>query len=450
MNTNDTTKKLTDGKPMQLILDFSLPLLVGMLFQQFYSLVDTIIVGKCIGTNALAAVGSTGAINFLILGFCMGVCSGFAIPMAQRFGAEDYQGLRRYVANSIWVSLVFAAIMTFFVVLFCRPILEIMQTPDNIIDQAYAYIVIIFAGIPVTYLYNLTAGIIRSLGDSKTPVYFLLLASAMNIVLDLIFIVGLHTGVGGAGLATVISQAVAGIACIIYMRSHFEVLKFKEGELAPSKYYIIGLCNNGLPMGLQYSITAIGSVILQAAINGLGSDAVAAVTAANRLSMFIVCPFDALGSTMATYAGQNVGAGKLVRLKEGLKASSILGLAYSLIALVFLFFFRKYLLLLFLSKSEVDILQNAGLFLIVQAAFYFPLALVNIVRFEIQGMGFSAFAVIAGVMEMVARTIVAFTMVPAIGFLGAAFASPLAWIMADIFLIPAFFYCYKRLGQKFD
>ncbi len=443
----DTTKKLTSGKPMTLILGFALPLLAGMLFQQFYSLVDTMIVGKCLGVDALAAVGSTGSINFLINGFCMGVCNGFAIPVAQRFGAEDHKGLRKFVANSIWLSVAFATVLTIVVGVLCRQILVWMQTPGNIIDQAYSYIFIIFLAIPVTFLYNLTSGIIRSLGDSKTPVYFLVLASGLNIVLDLLFIMVLHTGVEGAAYATVISQTVSGVLCLIYMIKKFPILHFQKDEWKFDSHSASVLCGMGVPMGLQYSITAIGSVILQTAVNGLGSDAVAAVTAAQKLYMFTACPFDALGSTMATYGGQNVGAGKLHRTKEGLRAATILGAAYSVIAMVLMVLFGKYLLLLFLSAEETAILANAYHFILIQTAFFFTLGLVNIVRFLIQGMGFPIFAILAGVMEMIARTLAALFLVPNFGFTGAAFASPFAWVMADAFLIPAFFHVYKKLEK---
>ena len=446
-SVKDTTKRLTSGKPMSLIIGFALPLLVGMLFQQFYSLVDTMIVGKFLGVNALAAVGSTGSVNFLINGFCMGVCNGFAIPVAQRFGAEDYSSLRKFVGNGIWLSVVFAAVMTVIVSAACRLILVVMQTPANIIDDAYSYIFIIFLGIPVTYLYNMTSGIIRSLGDSKTPVYFLLLASGLNIILDIVFITQFQTGVAGAAYATVISQLVSGVCCLLFMIRKFPILKLSRADLKPDKHYAMTLCGMGVPMGLQYSITAIGSVILQTAVNGLGSAAVASITAANRLSMFIVCPFDALGSTMATYGGQNVGARKLRRTKEGLKAATILGAGYSVLALAVLFFFGRFLLLLFLSPEETAILADAQMFLLLQAVFYFPLALVNIIRFLIQGMGFPIFAILAGVMEMIARTLAAFLLVPAFAFLGAAYASPIAWIMADAFLIPAFFYVYRKLER---
>lgn len=210
------TKDMTNGSPMKLILGFSIPLLFGYLFQQFYNLVDTLIVGRFLGVDALAAVGSTGSLNFLIIGFCMGVCNGFAIPLAHKFGAGDYKGLRAFMVNAVYLSAVFAVVMTIVTVVFCRPILELMRTPDNIIDGAYLYIVIIFAGIPATYLYNLISAIIRSMGDSKTPVVFLVISSVMNIVLDLVFIINLHLGVAGASLATVISQAVSGIGCMIY------------------------------------------------------------------------------------------------------------------------------------------------------------------------------------------------------------------------------------------
>ncbi|MBO6154312.1 MAG: MATE family efflux transporter [Lachnospiraceae bacterium] len=444
----DTTKSLTTGSPTKLIIGFALPLLVGMLFQQFYSLVDTIIVGKTLGVDALAAVGSTGSINFMIIGFAMGICSGFAIPVAQRFGAEDYKSMRKFVANSVWLSIIISVAMTIVVVALTRQILVWMNTPDNIIDQAYSYIVVIFAGIPVIFLYNMTSGIMRSLGDSKTPVYFLLLASVINIALDVIFIVYIGMGVEGAGYATIISQAISGVACLIYIIFKFPLLKIERDEWHWDNSMASRLLGMGVPMGLQYSITAIGSVILQTAVNGLGSAAVASMTAANRIAMFMVTPFDALGSTMATYGGQNVGARKLERLKSGLKSAQLLGSAYSLIALAIIYFGADYLLLLFLDASETAIIADAKTFMIIQALFYIPLVAVNVFRFIIQGMGFSTFAILAGVMEMIARTAAAFTLVPWFGFLGACFASPLAWIFADAFLVPAFFGTYKKLEQK--
>ena len=442
---SNTTKDMTSGSTMKLILGFAVPLLMGMLFQQVYSLVDTIIVGRFLGVSALAAVGATGSINFLIVGFCQGICNGFALPVAQRFGAKDYNGLRKYVGNSAVLSIIFGGAITLITVIACRPILELMQTPADIIDLSYHYIVVIFAGIPAIMLYNILSAYLRSLGDSITPVIFLVLSAGLNIGLDLLFIVTFHRGVFGAAFATVLSQAVSGILCLILIIKKFDLLHLKREDWKLDWGYSRYLLIMGLPMGLQYSITAIGSVILQASVNTLGSTAVASMTAGSRISMFVVCPFDALGSTMATFGGQNVGAGRLDRLGRGLRSAVILGAIYSALILVVLIFFGRDLILLFVSAKEAAVIAQAKQFLVTNAAFYLMLALVNIVRFLIQGMGFSGFAVFAGVFEMVARTLVGLVFVPIFGFTAACSANPLAWIFADCFLIPAFFHCRKKL-----
>lgn len=441
---------MTSGSPMKLILGFSVPLLFGFLFQQFYNLVDTLIVGRFLGVDALAAVGATGSLNFLIIGFCMGVCNGFAIPLAHKFGAGDYRGMRAFMMNAVYLAVIFAVVMTVLTVVFCRPILELMRTPDNIIDSAYAYIVIIFAGIPATYLYNLISGVIRSMGDSRTPVVFLTLASVLNIALDLILIIVFDMGVAGAALATVISQVVSGIGCLVYSLKKFEILRTDEDERRVNTSYMATLCGMGVPMGLQYSITAIGSVILQSAVNTLGSNAVASMTAGSKIGMFFCCPFDALGSTMATYGGQNVGAKKMERIREGLKSCSLLGIVYSVFAFVVLFFAGESLALFFVENAEAEVISNVHLFLIINSAFYIPLAFVNIVRFLIQGMGYSKFAILAGVFEMVARALVGFVFVPVFGFPAACFASPVAWIFADCFLFPAYFHVFKKTKRMLN
>jgi putative MATE family efflux protein len=443
------TKDLTVGNPMGLIFGFALSLFWGMLFQQLYNIIDTAIVSWFLGKEAYTGVGTTGAINFLIMGFCMGVCNGFAIPVAQRFGAKDLKSMRKFVSHAIILCAVLAAVMTFFVSIFCRQILIAMHTPGDVLEYAYKYILVIFLGIPVTYMYNLLSGIIRALGDSKHPVQFLIIASIVNIGLDLLFIIPLHMGITGAALATVISQGLAGVMCLIFIIRKIEILQLskEDWQLDGSHFFI--LLNMGLPMGLQYSITAIGSVILQTAINGLGVDAAAAVTTAGKVGMFFCIPFDALGSTMATYGGQNVGAKKLDHLQQGLTAAIKLGVVYSLIAFIVLYFFGRTFAMIFLDAGDVACLDNAHIYLIVNSAFYIPLALVNIVRFLIQGMGFSLFAVLAGVMEMIGRTIVALVLVPIFGFPALCFASPIAWILADAFLIPAYISVRNKLDRIF-
>ena len=440
---------MTEGQPLKLILGFAVPMLLGMLFQQFYSMVDTVIVGKFLGVDALAAVGSTSAINFMVIGFVQGVCSGFAIPVGQRFGAQDYSDMRRFVANSAWMSAIFAVVMTAVIGLLTWNILEWMQTPENIIQGAYDYIFYIFLGIPATFLYNILSGIIRSLGDSRTPVYFLILSSLLNVVLDLAFIAGIGMGVEGAAYATVISQVVSGVCCWCYMKKKFPILKMQEEERRLSRIHVGILCGMGIPMGLQYSITAIGSVVIQTSINGLGSIAVASVTAGQKVSAFFCCPFDALGATMATYAGQNVGAKKLDRIESGVKSATIIGCIYGAAAFAVLFLFGGVIPLLFVDAAEAEVIRQAHQFLIINSMAYILLVFVNVWRFTIQGMGYSLFAVLAGVCEMAARALVGLFLVPIFGYVAICFASPFAWLLADLFLVPAFYSCIRQMQRRF-
>lgn len=441
-------KDMTNGSPSRHILGFAVPMLFGMLFQQFYNLVDTIIVGKTLGVEALAGVGATGSINFMIIGFCMGVCNGFVIPVAQCFGAKKPADLRKYVFNGYICSIVFAIVLTLASVIFCRRILIIMNTPADIIDHAYNYIVVIFIGIPTVFLYNIVSGVIRSLGDSKTPVVFLVLSSIINVVLDFFLILVCKMGVAGAGWATVTSQLISGLTCLIYMYKKYDILKGDKSERVLDRRFITNLCMNGVPMGLQYSITAIGSTILQAAVNTLGSTYVAAMTAGSKMFNFTCCPFDALGSTMATYAGQNVGAAKIKRLGQGVRSAMIIGSVYSVLSLIALYFTTDYIALLFVNASETTIIALTRQFILASACFYIPLTGVNVVRFCIQGMGFSVFAISAGILEMIGRAFAAIILIPSIGFMGACLASPIAWIAADAFLFPAFIHCAKKLNAR--
>ena len=441
-------KDMTNGSPSKHILGFAVPMLFGMLFQQFYNLVDTIIVGKTLGVEALAGVGATGSINFMIIGFCMGVCNGFVIPVAQCFGAKKPADLRKYVFNGYICSVVFAIVLTLASVIFCRKILIVMNTPADIIDHAYNYIVVIFIGIPTVFLYNMVSGVIRSLGDSKTPVVFLVLSSIINVVLDFFLILVCKMGVAGAGWATVTSQLISGLTCLIYMYKKYDILKGDKSERVLDRRFITNLCMNGVPMGLQYSITAIGSTILQAAVNTLGSTYVAAMTAGSKMFNFTCCPFDALGSTMATYAGQNVGAAKIKRLGQGVRSAMIIGSIYSVLSLIALYFTTDYIALLFVNASETTIIALTRQFILASACFYIPLTGVNVVRFCIQGMGFSVFAISAGILEMIGRAFAAIILIPSIGFMGACLASPIAWIAADAFLFPAFIHCAKKLNAR--
>ena len=448
--SSSPAKDLTVGSPMKLILGFAFPMFLGLLFQQFYSLVDTMIVGKYLGVDPFAGVGSTGSLNFIVIGFCMGLCSGFSVPISQSFGAKDFPLLRKMVTNSVWLCTFFSVVITTLMLLFCRPVLTWMNTPENIFEYAYIYIFIIFAGIPCTILYNMTAAILRALGDSKSPIIFLAISSAINIGLDLLLIIVFRMGVDGAALATVVSQGVSGVISIIYIKKKFDILAMEKGDLKLERHLAGKLTGVGIPMGLQYSITGIGSVILQTAVNGLGSIYVASMTAGSKINIFLACPFDALGQTMAPYAGQNIGARKLDRVGKGLRAACIIGFIVSGLMVIVVKLFGDQLTMLFLDEKDPVIMQNSTQFLIIVSAFYCLLTLVNTVRFTIQGMGFSSLAIIAGVMEMIARGIAGMLLVPAFGYLGACYSSPLAWLLADAFLIPAFFLCKRKVARQLE
>lgn len=447
-NRKSAAMNLTQGAPTGLILRFAVPILFTFLLQQFYGIVDTAVVGQYVGKEALSAVGATGSVNFLIIGFCMGLCNGFVIPIAQAFGARDKKLMRRFMANGIWATIGFGVVVTVLVCVFCRQILVLMQTPENILDGAYTYIFIIFAGIPITLAYNLFAGVIRSLGDSRSPLIFLMIASVIHIGFDIISVRVLGMGVEGPAFATLLAQLFSAVMCFLLLLRRFDVLRISRREWRADRGLLLHLCGMGVPMGLQYSITAIGSVLAQVGVNSLGSDAVAAVSAATRITNFFGCPMDALGSAMATYTGQNVGARKIKRVKQGLRATLILALIYAGAAFAVLALLGKQLSLLFLKPEETAIIANAGQFLLCNGAFYVALALVNVLRYTMQGAGYSALSIFSGVMEMIARSVVGILLVPVFGYASVCFASPLAWVLADAFLIPGCRYVIRRLQAE--
>ena len=437
------TKDLTSGSPLKVILMFTFPLVLGNLFQQFYALADTIIVGRFCGVSALASV------NYLILGFVIGVCNGFAIPIAQLFGARDYKDLRRHVANAAWLCIAASVVLTIATVALTRPMMQLMQTPDDIIDGAVIYIGWIFAGIPFIFLYNMVAAIMRALGDSKTPLYFLILTSALNIGLDLLFVIPFKFGVFGAALATDISQVISGVLSFIYLCRKFDVLKMQKDDLAFSKKACVRLMGIGVPMGLQCSITAIGSVIMQWAVNMQGSTAVAAVTAAGKTQNLLTVPLESVGTAMATYAGQNLGASRMDRVRKGTNSAMLIILVYGLASAFILHFTDVQIMGLFLDTAkEVDIVAMGREYLFWNSVFFVPLGALIVWRYTIQGLGFSSLAMLAGVAEMIARTAVAIILVPILGYFGAELANPAAWVAACLFLYPAYRWTCRQLDNR--
>ena len=404
---------MTFGRPSKHILAFALPLIFGNLFQQLYSMADSIIVGQYLGVDALAAVGSVGSLQFLILGFCMGSCAGLAIPIAQRFGAHDEENLRKYVANSVWLSAAMGLIVTAITVALARQILVWMQTPANIIDEAYAYFAAVLLGIPAMILYNLASSIMRALGDSKSPVWFLAAASAINIVLDLLTVCVLGLGVAGAALATVVSQLGSGLLCVGYLKKHFPILRMEKDDWKLRRPEAMRLLGMGVPVGLQFSITAIGSVMLQSAVNSLGAVCVSGVAVASKIYMLLCCPFDALAMAATNFTGQNLGAGKYDRIRQGTYACLLLGIIYCALYIVIARFGTQYLVLLFMNADEAQSVLDYTQRISYAYAYGTPLLLgVNVFRLSIQGMGYSRLSLLSGVLEMVARIFISIGELP--------------------------------------
>ena len=441
---------MTAGSPFKIILNFTIPIFIGNVFQQFYNMADTIIVGKFVGTGALAAVGSVGTIVFLIIGFLQGLTAGFSVLTAQRFGAGDMKNMRKSVGTACVLSVIITAIMTAGRMLGMKRLLEVMNTPADIFADAYAYIMIICGGIAATVLYNLLSGILRALGDSKTPLYFLILSALLNVGLDLFFIIVFHMGVAGAAYATVISQGVSGIGCLIYIVKKVPLLKMQAEDFRPEGYLVKMEMAVGIPMALQYSITAIGTMMVQSSLNLLGSLSVAAFTAANKIESVVTQAYVALGTTMATYCAQNIGAGDIKRIRRGFKSATIMGSVYGVILAVPMMTVGKYLVYLFVSDNVGDIIGQVDIYLKCVGLFLIPLTVVNVYRNGIQGMGYGLLPMMAGVAELLGRGGVAIWASWKRSYVGACMASPAAWILAGSLLLVMYFWIMKKQSRYLE
>ena len=426
-------KSMVEGRPLKLILQFAFPLLLGNLFQQAYNIIDAAIVGRVLGANALAAVGATSSVQFLILGFCFGCMGGFAIPVAQRFGAKNYESMRRYIYLGGCLTVVLMLILTVSCSLLTNQILHLLHTPEDIYAGAYDYILVLFLGMPFTLGYNFLSSILRAVGDSKMPFIFLVIATVINIALDLYFIIGLGLGCMGAALATIIAQGISAILCLIFIRFRYDMLIPKKEDRHWNGKKVGNLLYIGVPMGLQFSITAIGSMMLQAANNGLGAVYVSAFTASTRIKQFAMSPFDALATGVSTFASQNYGAGKYKRIEAGIKKGVNVGIAYGLFIGAVLFFFGRDLSMIFIEAKEVAVLDSAGYFLRCSSYFWWSLGILNVTRLAIQGLGYSNLAIFSGVMELIARGIVSLIFVPIFAFTAVAFADPIAWLSGALY-----------------
>ncbi|MDD3361950.1 MAG: MATE family efflux transporter [Hespellia sp.] len=441
-------KNMTVGSPMRIILNFTIPVFIGNVFQQFYSMVDTIIVGQFVGTSALAAVGSTGTIMFLIIGFLLGLTTGMTVLTAQRFGVGDMNAMRQTVSSACMLSIIISIFMTIISMFGMKSLLHLMNTPADIFDDAYTYIMIICAGIFAQVLYMLLSSILRALGNSKTPLYFLILSALLNIVLDLLLIVVFHLGVAGAAYATIISQGVSGLLCIVYIIKKVPLLHLKKDDWKLRGSIVRNQLSIGLPMAFQYSITAIGTTMVQSALNGLGSTLVAAFTAASKIEQVLSQAYVSLGVAISTFAAQNMGAGKKARIRKGFAATTKLGVIYSVFAMILIMLCGKYMTLLFVTDNVTQIMGSVDIYLKCAGIFFIPLALVNIYRNGIQGMGYGFLPMLAGVTELIGRAVVALIAAAYGSYLGICLASPAAWVLACVFLLVIYFMIVKEYPKE--
>lgn len=435
MKKKQTIRDLTQGAPITQILLFSLPLVFGTLFQQLYSFADTIIVGRCIGMDALGAVGTTYSLNFLTLGFVQGFCVGLGIPIAKSFGAKDSHELHQYFWNGLWlccfISLLFSVVMT----TAALPLLKIMHTPDSLLTMAADYIRIIFLGIPAAVLYNFSSGALRAVGDSKHPFYFLLFSSVLNIALDYLLIVPLQMGVTGAAAATVISQLVSGLLNSWWLLTRNEIYQVKKEELPFSAPHALYLCKIAVPMGFEYSVSAIGAIVMQNAINSLGSIAVAAQTTGEKIRQMFTLPMESVGMAMATYAGQNYGAGDMARVKQGIRSGLTIQYLYCIAVWLIIRFTKGLLVYLVIGAFSGPEAEGAIQYLSIMSTLFFIHGSLMIFRNTLQGLGRSFQAILSGVGELIGRSLGGLIAIALTSYTAICYTNPLAWGLALIYCI---------------
>ena len=439
-------KDMTTGSPGKMIFNFTMPIFIGNIFQQFYNMADTVIVGKFVGNAALAAVGACGTLAFLIIGFLQGVTAGFTVVTAQHYGAGNMKAMKKSVASGAVLTLIVSVILTVLSMVSMSKVLHLMNTPSDMYGEAYGYIMVLCGGIIAQALYNYLASVLRALGDSKRPLYFLVIAALLNIVLDLVFIIIFRLGAAGAAYATVIAQGISGILCLFYIGKMVPALHLHKEDWEMNGSLIGWQLKIGLPMAFQYSITAIGTIVVQSCLNILGSTAAAGFAAASKIEQVFSQAYVALGTTMATYCAQNMGAGKYTRIRKGFKNATLMGFAYAIVTGVIIFFGGKYMTVFFVSENLNQIMGYVDIYLRCVSVSFLPLVIVNLYRNGIQGMGYGLLPMTAGIAELIGRSGAALIASHFGSYMGICLASPAAWVLAGTLLIVMYFKIMK--GKK--
>ncbi|MQS98577.1 MATE family efflux transporter [Companilactobacillus halodurans] len=436
---------LTRGKPMKVIFLYTIPLLLGNFFQQFYSFIDTLIVGKTISVNALASVGATGGLTGLVIGFAQGMTSGLTILTARKHGAHDEEGVRQSFASGIIISLFIAVIFTALALIFAYPLLVVMQTPKVLIHDAFIFLEIIFAGIFSFVGFDFLGNTMRALGDSRVPLFFLIVSTILNIALELVFILYLQMGVAGAGLATIVAQTITFVVLYFYIRRHIPYLILGFGDFHIDKKEIKELLSISLPMGFQSSIIAIGSIILQVMLNTLGANAVAAYTVAGRVEQIATLPAASFGLALVNYTAQNLGGKKFERLLQGVKDGIVISVGSSLVIGALLILFGRPISHLFMNGSQTHVLNLVQIYYYFNGSTYFILSILFIVRYTLQGLGNQKAPTIAGIAELLMRVFAGIVLIHFFGFYGAALANPLAWAGSVAVLVSTWKFEIKKI-----
>ena len=435
---------MTVGKPSKLIIQFMIPMFLGNVFQQFYNVADSIVAGQFLGVQALAAIGSTGSLMFFVTGWMNGMSSGFAILVSQWFGAKKYDRMRHYVAMSVYLSIILSVLMTVGFLAANVPILRMMNYSPDIMPDVTAYMGIIYAGLIVTAAYNALAAFLRALGDSRSPLYFLIISAAINVVLDIVFIVYGGMGVDGCAYATVIAQAISALLCFIYIVKRYPILHLKREDFRISFRSWGRLLALGIPMALQFSITAIGTIIVQGAVNVYGEIYMAGFSAAGKLQNIIATVFSAFGATIATYVGQNRGAGKMDRVRQGVRTTQMMIIVYSVFAMAVVLLLGRYMMWIFVSPSETEVIDVAVLYFRTVFWCYPFLGSIFLYRNTLQGLGYGLVPMLGGVFELVARAGIVLLVAGRTSFVGVCLSDPAAWLSALIPLVPYYIYIMKK------
>lgn len=444
----DMTNDMTVGKPAKLILQFMLPLFLGNMFQQLYNVADSVIAGQFIGVNALAAIGSTSSLIFLVMGWLNGLSSGFAILVSQWFGAKDYKAMRKYMAMGIYLMLAFIVVMTIGLEIANEPILRMMNSPENLLGDIKGYMAVIYAGMIATGAYNALAAILRAVGDSKTPLYFLIISSVINVILDIVFIICFGMGVIGCGYATVIAQGISAVLCLIYIKKRFPILHLTKEDFRISFSCMKKLLALGVPMALQFSITAIGTIIVQGAVNLYGANYMAGFSAGAKIQNIVAVVYVSYGAAMATYVGQNCGAGRMDRVRQGVRSTQIMVILWSVVLMAFVGFGGKYMVYMFVSPSETEVVHAAVTYFRAVVWCYPFLGSIFIYRNALQGMGYGFVPMMGGVFELAARAAIVAVVAGRAGFFEVCLSDPAAWIAALIPLVPYYIWVMRKEKKK--